>query len=64
MTCSPTETCPAMQKIFRQKGLSLSAQVHPASINQGSILYAVLGCGPFRQPFFGFSQSRLFEFSC
>lgn len=64
MTCSPTETGPPMQNIFRQKGLSLFAQAHPAPINQGSIPYAVLGCGPFRQPLFGFSQSRLFGFSC
>ena len=41
MTCSPTETGPPMQNIFRQKGLSLFAQAHPAPINQGSIPYAV-----------------------
>ena len=43
----------------RKRSFPIQAQAHPAHINQGSISYAVLGCGPFCQPISGFSQSMI-----
>jgi len=42
-----------------KRSFPIQAKAHTAPINQGSIPYAVLGCGPFRQPLFGFTQSRI-----